>query len=64
MIDALSPYRKAIAAAIVAALTTAVPLLDGGLTLADVLTVLAAAVAAGGGVYAVPNKPRAKVADD
>lgn len=60
LLEAIAPYRKAIAAALVAALTTAATLVDGGLTVAEILTIAAAAVAAGGGVYAVPNAPRAR----
>lgn len=55
----LAPYRKAIVAALVTALTTTIPLLDGGLTAAEVLTILAATLAGSGAVYAVPNAPSA-----
>ncbi|MBZ5734696.1 hypothetical protein K8Z61_09330 [Nocardioides sp. TRM66260-LWL] len=57
LLETLAPYRRAIAAALVAALTTPATLVDGRLTVADVLTIAAAAVAAGVGVYAVPNRP-------
>lgn len=52
----ITPYRKAVAAAIVAfggALATAS--IDGGVSAGEWFGIVAAALVAGGGVYAVPN---------
>lgn len=57
-LDALKPYAKAIAAALVAALTTAAPLvMDGQMSASDWAWTLAALLGGGGLTYAVPNKP-------
>lgn len=56
-------WWAALVGAIIAAASTAIPLLDDGLSAADILTVLVAALVgsglAGGTVYAAPaNKPK------
>lgn len=54
---AIAPYRKAILAGIAAGIAAAIPLVDDGLTAAEILRVALAALGGGGVVYAVPNSP-------
>ncbi len=59
----LAPYYKAYAAAITAGLVTALTVLTGNETWADVTTaerilVALSVLGAGGVTYAVPNKPK------
>ena len=68
LLRALAPYRKAILTAVLLGVVAAIPLVNDGVTAADVLTILAAALGGGGGVYAIPNaarvQDRAPGADD
>lgn len=54
----MSQYAKAFTAALIAALTTAAAQVDDGLTTGEVLGIAAAALTAGAGVFAVPNRPQ------
>jgi len=53
----MKPYAKAILAALSAGLAFAIPAAAAGFTVAELLGVAAAALAAGGGVWAVPWMP-------
>ena len=53
------PYAKAILAAVIAAISFAVPVVDDGLTPSEVLGIILAGLVALGSVYAIPNKPTA-----
>ena len=60
MLGKIAPYRKAITGALIGALTMlGTALTDGHVTAAEWVAVLLAAVASGGGVWAVPNTPKA-----
>lgn len=49
------PYAKAVLAAIIAALSFAIPVVDDGVTVSEVLGVILAGLVALGAVYATPN---------
>ena len=51
----MMPYAKAIAAALVAGIAFAVPIVDDGLVWSEVLGILGAALAGGTLVWRVPN---------
>lgn len=51
------PYAKAVLAAIIAAVSFAIPVVDDGVTASEVLGIILAGLVALGTVYAIPNKP-------
>lgn len=53
-------YAKAVLAAIIAAISFAIPVVDDGVTVSEVLGIILAGLVALGTVYAVPNKPVAE----
>lgn len=50
------PYAKAVLAAIIAAISFAVPVVDDGVTASEVLGIVLAGLVALGSVYAIPNR--------
>lgn len=53
----MNAYAKAILAGIVAALSFAVPVVDDGLAVSEVLGIILAGLTGTGLVYAIPNRP-------
>lgn len=56
--DRLNPYMKAVLGGVVAALSFAIPIVDDGVTLSEVLGIVLAGLTGTGLVYAVPNRER------
>lgn len=56
--NTLNPYAKAIIGGLVAALSFAIPVVDDGLLLSEVLGIILAGLTGTGLVYAVPNRER------
>lgn len=53
-----SPIAKAIIGGIAAALAFAIPVVDDGVTISEILGILLAGIAGSGLVYITPNKPQ------
>ena len=53
----IRPYAKAVVGGVVAALSFAVPVVDDGLIVSEVLGILVAGLTGSGIVWVVPNKP-------
>ena len=54
----LNPYAKAVIAGLIAALSFAIPVVDNGLLLSEVLGIVLAGLTGAGFTYAVPNRPK------
>lgn len=55
---ALNPYMKAVLGGLVAAISFAIPVVDDGLVVSEVLGIVLAGLTGTGLVYAVPNKDK------
>lgn len=55
----LATIRKALVAAVTAALAAAIPAISGGFTAGEIATIVGAAIVAGLAVYGVRNDPSA-----
>lgn len=61
MFSTLWEYRKALVAAIIAAMSYLIPVVDDGLTTSEILGTIVAGAVAGGVTWGVPNKNYRKV---
>lgn len=54
--DSLNPYMKAVVGGLVAGIAFAIPVVDDGLTVSEILGIALAALTGLGVVYQVPNR--------